>query len=238
VRRIAAATLTDLRLQWRAGFVLAGVVVAIMMIAIVLPWLSDGAQPLLELSLPTFVLGNLTTTAFFFAAAMATLERQEGSLDAIAVSPLRLSEYLVAKASSLALLATVETLVIIAVLYRGELDWPLLVVTTALLSALYTLGGFAAVLRYRSITDFLMPAVAFLVFVQLPILDSLGVWTNAIFYLFPTQPYLILLRAVTRDVPLWQLVYGVAGGALSLALAYVWARRRYERFICGGRGGR
>ncbi len=65
-----------------------------------------------------FVIGNILITSFYFIAGLVLLERDEGTLTAQAVTPLRPWEYLFSKGISLFVLVFVENLIIV-VLYAG-----------------------------------------------------------------------------------------------------------------------
>jgi hypothetical protein len=46
-----------------------------------------------------------------------------------------------------------------------------------------------------------------------------------------------LIRAAFFPVASWEIVYGVVGAALWLALSYTWARQAFARFIIRTAGG-
>ena len=62
--------------------------------------------------------------------------------------------------------------------------------------------GVALGVRYRSITDFLLPAIALTLAFDLPVLWYLELWPSPVFYLWPTLPSLLLGYArVAQDHP-------------------------------------
>ncbi len=84
---------------------------------------------------------------------------------------------------------------IIALVYPGDIRWLPLTAGTFAMSLVYVLIGFLAVVRYDSITEFLFPSVLFVVVLQVPMIDSVGLWQSPLFYLFPSQGFLLLARA-------------------------------------------
>ena len=101
--RILTAVRFDFLLQWRFGLVAAGFVVLVTVCGLL--WPLDLTQ--VGFAIPTFVLGNLTVTGFFFVAAMVMFEKDDGTLEALVVTPLRVGEYLASKVATLTLLAVI-----------------------------------------------------------------------------------------------------------------------------------
>jgi fluoroquinolone transport system permease protein len=232
MRRLIAAVGWDFRLQWRFGFFLVGAIVAVVTIALLRPFVGEG----LGFLIPAWALGNLAVTTFYFAACLVLFEKGEGTLEAILVSPLRPAEYLASKALSLSALATVETLLIVALVYPGELRWLPLGLATFGMSLLYVLIGFVAVARYDSITEFLFPSVFYVTLLQLPILDSLGLWHSPLLYLLPSQAFLLLAKAAVEPVDSGPLVYAALYLTVSVGLCFRLAQRRFLHFLVRSRG--
>ena len=232
MRRLVAAVGWDFRLQWRFGFFLVGAIVAVVTIALLRPFVGEE----LGFLIPVWALGNLAVTTFYFAACLVLFEKGEGTLEAIVVSPLRPSEYLASKALSLSTLATVETLLIVALVYPGELRWLPLGLATFAMSVLYVLVGLLAVARHDSITEFLFPSVLYVVLIQLPMIDSVGLWQSPLFYLFPSQAFLLLARAAVEPVPTGQLVYAALYLVFCVGLCFRLAERSFLRFLVRSRG--
>ena len=230
--RLVAALGQDFRLQWRFGFFLVGAIVAVTTIGILRPFVSAE----LAFLVPAFALGNLAVTTFYFAACLVLFEKGEGTLEALVVTPLRRSEYLASKALTLSTLATVETLLIIALVYPGDIHWLPLAAGTFAMSLVFVLIGFLAVVRYDSITEFLFPSVLCVVVLSLPMIDSVGLWQSPLFYLLPSQGFLLLARAGVEPVAIWQIIYAMLYLALSVGLLLRLAERSFLRFVTRSRG--
>lgn len=117
--RFHAALRTDLRLQLRQGFYLAGAFVAAIWIAILSQLPADGVR----VALPAFLFLNGLTTTFFFVAGLVLFEKREGVLAALVVTPLRDGEYLASKVATLSLLAAVEGITIVLLGWGSNLSW-------------------------------------------------------------------------------------------------------------------
>ena len=85
LRRLRAAMKADARLQQRNGFYAAAAFVAVCMIPLLRRVSPDG----LILLLPPLVLLNMQVNTFYFMGGLVLLEKAEGSLQALTVTPLR-----------------------------------------------------------------------------------------------------------------------------------------------------
>ena len=71
--------------------------------------------------LPGLVVLNLLITTFYFVGALVLLEKAEGTLTGLVVTPLHAGEYLAARVLSLTLLAMLESLLIVLLIYGVDL---------------------------------------------------------------------------------------------------------------------
>ena len=230
MKRLLATMHCDALLQVRNGFYSATAFVVLIwsLVLFQLPDLDFGWL------LPALVAGNLLLNTFYFVGGLVLLEKDEGTLEARTVTPLRTREYLAAKGITLTLLALVENLIIVA-LFRGfRFDLLPLVAGIVLASGIYVLAGFIAVVRYGSINEFLMPSVVYTSLLTFPLLPYLGQWEHGLLYLHPLQAPLVMLRAAFEPVPAWQLIYSIGYGGASITLAYIWSRRAFVHFVIAG----
>lgn len=235
--RLASTLRLDVQLQARSWLYSIGIVAAVFMGGVCAYFLD---REMLRFILPSMLVLGMGNTTYMFVAGMVLFEKGEQTFDAQIVTPLRVREYLASKALTLTGFAMVESAIVLAIAYGFGGFRPLPLVTgLAVLGLLFTLCGLIQVVRYDSVTDFLMPA-AFLVgtFAALPVFGSLRLWSTPLWYLWPTQPPLIFLEAAfLRPVAAWQLVYAVVYSAVCLVVAAWWAQRAFERFIVGKAGG-
>jgi fluoroquinolone transport system permease protein len=230
-RRFASLLRWDLVLQVRQGFLLAGAVVAATWILLAARWVDPGFASWA----PAFALGNLSITSFYFVAGLVLFERGEGSLQAVWLTPVRPAEYLASKVVSLALFAVVETGVILAACFGLALSWVPLCLGMLAMSAIYTLIGVLAVLRYEGISEFILPSALLLTILELPALETVGLWKSALLWLLPLRPPLLVLEwAVAHErVGAGALAFGVLGSLFWIALLGAGCRRALRRFVAG-----
>jgi len=233
MRRGAATLVLDLRRHAQEGFWLVALLTGLTVAALLSPRAAD-----LVRWWPVIVLGELTITSFYFAAVQVLQERNEGTLAARAVSPLRAWEYLTALVVSLALLSLAEVTVLVLALHGPLALWPALAVGVGLVSCVYTLYGVVAVAGYESIGAFLLPSGAWTLVLSLPLLPLIGGPGGWWLWLHPLQPAVVLIDVAFGAAP-------SSAAAPCLPLGAAWcaglgglARHRLRRAVtpAGARG--
>ena len=236
MKRLWSTLRADLRLQWRHGFYYAVLVVTIISVLLgrQLP------ESSLTSLLPLVIVNNLIVNSFYFVAGLVLLEKGEGTLEAQVVTPLRPGEYLASKVLTLGLLSLLETLVVVLLTY-GRPPQPLALLAGVLLgAAFYTLAGFAAVARYDSINEYLLPSVLYAALLSLPLLPYAGLGNDLLAplaYLHPLQAVLVLLdtglepASVWQSASLWRPAYSLLYGTLSIGLFFRHGLQTFHRFV-------
>jgi fluoroquinolone transport system permease protein len=231
--RLGAMLGCDVRLQLRNGFYYAAAFVVGLWLLLVtqLPpldwrWL-----------LPAVVLNNLMISTFFFMAGLVLLEQGEGTLEALVVTPLRRGEYLLSKVLTLTALALLENVLIIAALVGFRFGVLALVAGTAMAGWMFCLLGFLAVVRYGSINEFLLPSMAYVTALLVPLGPYFGVGPWWLGYLHPVQAPLLLLQGAFLPVEPWQVAYSIVFGAASIAVLHRLCERAFARFVVARAGG-
>ena len=233
-RRLGATMITDVRLQYRNGFYYA-VVFVVAVVALIISRL-----PRVDLGwlLPALVLGNLPINTFYFIAGLVLLEKAEGTLDAQVVTPLRTAEYLTSKAATLTAVSVIENVVLAGLLTRFNFQMLPMVAGITLASVLCCLIGFALIARYDSINEYIFPSVFYNALLVLPVVDYLDVWRSPLFYLHPLQGSLLLMRAAFEPIPNWQWIYGAGYSLVWIAVAWLFCRWAFNRFLLAREGAR
>ena len=231
--RLLTSIRCDITLQIRNGFYAATLFITIFWSLLMLR--AGGLD--LRWLLPPMVIGNLLIGTFFFIGALVLLEKDEGTLTALVVTPLRFGEYLSAKLITLSGLALAETLILVPVIAGWRFDALLLVVGVSLAAALYGLFGFIAVARYSAINEYLLPSGVYITGLWIPLLAYMAQWRPWLLYLHPMAAPLTLVEAAFSSAPPWRVVYGLAYSALWIALLWFWSGRAFRRWVIERQGG-
>jgi fluoroquinolone transport system permease protein len=229
--RLTATLRLDAQLQARNNVYLI-IAVAALGLAFALRALFTPEQ--LHFFMPLVALSGVSLTTYFLVGVLLLLERAEGTLDVVLVSPLRPGEYLASKLLTVTTLALVESVLLVGIAYGLGFSFLWLALGVMLRAGLVAAAGVAVVVRYRSITRFLFPGVLLTLAFDLPVLWYLELWPTPLFYLWPTLPSLLLAKAAFLPVEPLQLVYACVYGLLAAGAAMFWASRALDRFVVRG----
>lgn len=192
--------------------------------------------------LPLLLFSEPGLLAMFFTAAQHFFERTQGVAVALAVTPLRVREYVLAKVVSISLLATAAGVLLTAIVMAPDGGLlalaPVLFLTAAL-------SGFIGLALATYFTDFVRFLFAAGLLVQvplfLPVLAVLELSPPARFIWLPSAPAWYALRLVVLAGPgafrlaaYWWYLALLAAWA---AAASAWTRRAYARRVRGWPGG-
>jgi fluoroquinolone transport system permease protein len=231
---LVSALLLDVRLQLRSNLYGIGLFVAVL-VGLAARLLVGGEHA--AVALPLFYLVGIGGTTFMFGAAMLLLEKSQGTLQALRVSPLTANEYLASKAVTLTSFCIVECGIVFAFVYRGgEVSAPILLAGLLSLGLGYTLIGIGMAASHDTVTSFLFPtATVVSILLQLPFLGPLGVGSMAVWRMIPSAgPMEIMLGAFGADVN-WP--YAVVMSIAFVAASGVYARWTFRRHIGLREGG-
>jgi fluoroquinolone transport system permease protein len=231
VSRLSATVRLDTRLQARNSvYAIVGIA------ALVLAWplrVLFTPDPL-RFFMPLVALSGVSITTLFLVGVLLMLERGEGTLDVVLVSPLRPAEYLASKLLTLSALALAESALIVLVAYGAAVSLHWLALAVLLRAGLVGSVGVAVGVRHRSITAFLLPAIAWTVAFDLPAIWYLELWPSPVFYAWPTLPSLLLAKAAFLPVAPAEIAWACAYGTVAFLAALYWALRSLDRFVVRG----
>lgn len=231
--RLTSTIRWDMRLQWRNGFYYAAIAVVVMFLLIFTQLPKDNLVWLL----PLMLMGNMIIGTFYFIGALLLLEKDEGSLEARVITPLRPAEYIFAKVVTLTGLAVLESSLIVIVSYGIDVNWLALLVGVMETAVFFCLAGFIIVVRYDSINEYLLPSILYTTLLGLPLGAYLVGWDQWVLYLHPMQATLMLLEAAWEPLNWWQATYAVAYPTLWIAWFARLSLRTFHHFVITKQGG-
>jgi fluoroquinolone transport system permease protein len=234
--RLLAAMKTDVTVQVRNKLYAVGIGVGIL-VALIMSQLFNLEQ--LYEAAPVLLLLVVGGSTLLYVAGMIVFEKDEGTLNAVIVSPLRTSEYLWSKILTLTALATLESLVMVGgaaliLSFSAELtlpNIPVLLLGIIAMGVMYTLIGIIMIVRYDKITDFLVAVIVVAGVAQLPFLHFLGLVASSLFLLIPTSAPTLLMRGAFFPLETGEWLYAIGYTGLMLAGLMIWAYRAFNTHI-------
>ncbi len=233
-RRLAASLALDVRLQAQSKLYAIGLFAAVLL-GLGTRWMlsvSESPEAYMTPALAAFYVLGVGGTTYMFGAATILMEKGEGTLHALRVSPLRQREYVLSKIITLTAFATVESAVIYFIAGGlGVSPLPLLA-GVLMLGVLYTLIGLGQSAGHDSMTSFLFPwAVLVSLIIQLPALYIVDIGPPWLWHLIPTQAPILVMLSGAQPLSVGQWIYVALMGIGSITLAALWCRARFRRHL-------
>ena len=227
MKRLARSTLGDVFLQVKYGFYAVYALITVIYIVI----LKQLPSKFLAIALPFIIFSDPSVLGFYFISGLVLLEKGESTLEYLISTPLRTKEYLYSKIISLTMLSILSSLTIAVFLYGFKVNFLLLVTGIVLTSFFFILVGFIAVAKFPTINEYMLSSIIYVTVLCIPLIDYFGFYKSYIFYIFPTQASLLLIRGAFVGIDLWQFCYGVIYLVLWIFITYKWAYRSFYKFI-------
>ncbi|QTL97453.1 hypothetical protein GM661_05380 [Iocasia frigidifontis] len=227
MRRLWANIKGDIILQIKYGFY--GVyVVLILFYIFILKFLSIKLSTFL---LPLIIFSDPALLGFYFIGGLILLEKDENTLDYLLVTPLRIREYLISKMVSLTVLALLASVIIVIFSYGTIFNCLLLLSGIVLTSFFYVLIGFVAVARFNTVNDYIFSSVLYMILLNYPLFEYLGLYKSYLSYFSPAKASLLLIVGAFTGVEVWQLIYAIAYLIVAIIIVYHFAYKSFYRFF-------
>ncbi|MTI60251.1 MAG: hypothetical protein FH762_09795 [Firmicutes bacterium] len=227
MRRLWANIKGDIILQIKYGFY--GVYVVLVLFYIfILKFLSIKLSTFL---LPLIIFSDPALLGFYFIGGLILLEKDENTLDYLIVTPLRIREYLISKMVSLTVLGLLASVIIVIFSYGTIFNWLLLLSGIVLTSFFYVLIGFVAVARFNTVNDYIFSSVLYMILLNYPLFEYLGLYKSYFSYFSPAKASLLLIGGAFTVVEVWQLIYAIAYLIVAIIIVYHFAYKSFYRFF-------
>ncbi|MDP3462108.1 MAG: hypothetical protein Q8S18_04895 [Bacteroidales bacterium] len=187
--RLLHAIEADIRFQIKQGFYLVYVIITILYLII----LSFLPIDVLSIALPLVVFSDPSVLGLFFIGGIIMLEKAQGVLHVIVVSPLRSMEYVLSKVISLSLISVVVAIVITLFSHYENADYFLLILATVLTSGLFTLGGIMINAGCNTVNQYMLKTIPYMLLFVLPCFSLIGFPYSDLFTLIPSVAALRLM---------------------------------------------
>jgi len=163
---------------------------------------------------------------FLFVGVMVLFEKNENTLQALAVSPMKLSHYLLSKTLALTLISIGCCLLMAWGAVGWDFNIPQFVMATIFTTVIFSFIGFIVVAGQKSFNTYMLRAVGIIILLCLPFLAYFELASRWLFIPFPTQPAIDLYSmAFSNELQHWE---GILAYALAIAwtvITYFWALR-------------
>lgn len=239
MKRLINEIKTGMIVQFRNGLYHVGIGVGVL-VAVAVSQLINAN--ILSLSMTAIMLLIIGGSTLLYVAAILMFERDEDTISATIVSPLSIAEYITAKVVSLTILATLESFVsfggALLIMYFQGVDFvsPNFLILTISLFAIciiFVLMGIILAVRYRNITDFIMPMAAVVIILQIPFFYFVGFTDSWLLLLFPVSPPTMLMLGAFGEMQNWQYIYSIGYSVICIIGLFYWAQKAFAKHVIG-----
>jgi fluoroquinolone transport system permease protein len=195
--RILNALRADMRFQFKQGFYVVYVAIVLMYL-IILHYLPEN---IVGIALPLVVYSDPSVLGMFFIGGIIMLEKGQGLLQVFTVTPLRTTEYLIAKVLSLSIVSVLATVALTVFSSYHQVNWLLLLSATVLTSGIFTLCGVLISAGCRNVNQYLLKTIPYMLLFVLPCFALIWFPTGSWFNVFPSVAALrLMVGAYTNDI--------------------------------------
>jgi fluoroquinolone transport system permease protein len=163
--RIMLQMRTDIAFQIRHGFYLAYLIISVIYIAF-LAFIPSSWE---ETAAVLLIFSDCSFLGSFFVGGIILLEKDQGMVQQLLISPLRISEYILGKAFSLSCLATVASSVILFASFGASLYYTPILVAVFGCSLLASFLGMMIAIKVKSVNQYLLVTPLFVPIFFLPL---------------------------------------------------------------------
>lgn len=221
----------DFTSQFRHGFWVAALFALVPWVAVTLSIAVDQARFII----PALIFADISIAGMLFMGGVYFFEKREGSLRALAVTPLETWQWLTSKLIALTVIGTTMCVVLVALRMGIRASWGYVLVAIVCVNTLFILIGFILAAPNERFTEFFLYYALALGVLEIPLLALFDV-SHVSFWILPSQPALVLLRGAFDGMPPARFA-GILGFQLAwIVVAFSLCLRSFRRHVADRRG--
>lgn len=200
--RMLNAIKSDIWFQFKQGFYFIYIIITIFYLII----LSCLPENISRIGVPFIVFTDPSVLGLFFIGGIIMLEKLQGVIHLLVVTPIRINEYLLSKIISLSIISTLVGLVITLVSYKENVNWFVLILALLLTSCFFTLMGFLIGAGCHTINQYFVKMIPYMLLLILPCFSIIGFPYGYLLTTVPSTAALRLLLGTYYGMPIYETV--------------------------------
>lgn len=165
----------------------------------------------IEKLLVLIIFNDPALLGFLFVGVMVLFEKNENTLQALSVTPIKIGSYILSKSISLTVVSLVCCYAMVIGSYGFDFNFIHFTIGTILTTFIFSMLGFVAVAGQSSFNKYILRALGIILFLTLPFIGYFGLVPKIWFILFPTQP----------AIDLYNLAFSTYATYVEILIAYV-----------------
>lgn len=233
-KRMVQALIADLKFEQKQGFFMIYLVISFLYILL----LTQIPESFRMQILPFVIFSDPSVLGLFFIGGILLLEKQQGILQSIVVTPLSSMEYMISKVASLTLVALFAGILISAFIAGQEVNYFSLMVGIILTSSFFTLMGILIACRARTVNGFFVKMIPVMLLLVLPAFLLIPFWDQGLLSIIPTVACLRMVYGAYHGNSLGEMVFQIGYmGVLNFFLFKYTVNKFEELIVYGGHNG-
>lgn len=211
-QRVLNSIKADITFQLKHGFYAVYVILSIVYI-IILSFIPTAAA---KYVLPVLIFFDPAGLGLFFIGGMVLLEKEQGVLALLYITPLKVQEYILSKVLTLGAISVLAGFAISLASYGLAANYLLLFLGIFLVSIFYTLFGFLVASRSRTVNDYLVKMIPAIILSIIPCVslipnDIVPEFINSLLLLVPSAGGLKLMFGAYSGISLLEITLSIVG---------------------------
>lgn len=222
----------DFTLQIRYNIITIAIILSVLYILLLklLPYSN------LDSLLMMLILSDPTMFGVLFVGVLILYEKDNNTLNALIVTPIKPWQYLWSKALSLTLIAMPIALAIAIFGHGININYGYLLISLIFTSIMFVFLGAVVILKSDSFYQFIIKFAVYTIPVSIPVLGLFNLVHSNLYYLIPTQATILLLKAgFNYPVKPWQIIYATSYLMVWLIFSLYLALRAYQTKLLNGK---
>lgn len=229
MKRMINAVRIDMLFQFRSGFhTIYSVLSLIYIIA-----LNEMPDRWIRVGVPFVIFSDPAMVGLFFVGGLVMLEKEQGIIDLISVTPTRITEYLLGKVLSLSLISLAAGFTIAVFTYQS-FSWVVLLLAIVAASIMYSLLGFVVAMHCRTVNQYFGKMIPLMIGVAIPLISLVGFPYSWLFYILPSVGSARLFVIAFFGGNLQEVVVCLMSTSFWTFLFGRWAVRSFADYSTGG----
>lgn len=225
--RILSSLKQDIVFQYRHGFYYAYLLVTIVYILL----LKYPPTKYQDDFLVIIIFSDTSLLGYFFIGGIILLEKGQGILNNLFITPLRLYEYIISKSISLTLLAVIASTFIVLFTHWPPLNLFFFFLGVFLCNLCFTFLGLAVSARSSNVNSYLLSASLIIIPFCLPLLAYFNVIEHFLMHFLPTYASLTLIKSVFIQLNFPEAVQALVTLLIWCCLTYLLAIKFFDRYV-------
>lgn len=221
----------DVLFQFKHGFYYIYIILTIMYIVL----LGLFNQNVVKVALPIIIYTDPSVLGMFFIGGMVMLEKEQGILSLLYITPLSVKEYIISKLLSLSIISVLASIAITLICFDGRANILILLIGIVLTSIFFTLMGFIISTRAKTVNEYMVKMVPWMLLLIIPCLSMipnlLPRFINFVLSIIPSAAGLNLVMGAFSPIPLWKAALYILSLVVANTLLLKYTQRLFQNKV-------